>query len=78
MILDHHHGLLSGAKEPLEGYPPLIYRWCTCHFATNIWKKQRSKVVIEWLKALWKLKEEKKFKARLKELEKIFNNDAKA
>jgi hypothetical protein len=30
------------------------------------------------LKALCKVKEEKKFEARLKELEKIFNDDAKA
>jgi transposase-like protein len=27
MISDRHRGLLNGAKEPLEGYPPLIHRW---------------------------------------------------
>jgi hypothetical protein len=78
MISNHHRGLLNGAKEFLEGYPPLIHRWCTCHFATNIWKKQRSKEVIVRLKALCKVKEEKKFEARLKELEKVLNNDGKA
>jgi hypothetical protein len=36
MILDRHRGLLNGAKEPLEGYPTLIHRWCSCHFAANI------------------------------------------
>jgi hypothetical protein len=70
--------LLNGAKEPLEGYPPLIHMWCTHHFATNIWKKQRSKEVIIRLKALHKVKEEKKFETRLKELEKILNNDGNA
>jgi hypothetical protein len=62
MILDCHCGFLNGAKEHLDGYPPpLIHKWCTRHFATNIWKKQRSKEVIERLKALCKVKEEKKF-----------------
>jgi hypothetical protein len=78
MILDHHHGLLNGAKEHLEGYPPLIHRWCSHYFVTNIWKKQQSKEVIARLKALCKVKEEKKFEAKLKELEKIFNDDVKA
>jgi hypothetical protein len=77
MISDHHRGLLNGAKEHLEGYPPLIHRWCSRHFVANIWKKQWSKDVIARLKALCKVKEEKKFEDRLKELEKILNNDAK-
>jgi hypothetical protein len=78
MISDHHRGLLNGAKDHVEGYPPLIDRWCSPHFVANIWKKQQSKEVITRLKVLCKVKEEKKFKARLKELEKIFNDDAKA
>jgi transposase-like protein len=78
MISDHHRGFLNGAKEHLEGYPLLIHKWCTRHFTANILKKQRSKEVIEKLKTLCKVKEEKKFEARLKELEKILNNDAKA
>jgi hypothetical protein len=78
IILNRHRGLLNGAKEPLEGYPPLIHMWCTHHFVTNIWKKQRSKEVIVRLKALRKIKEEKKFDTRLKDLEKILNNDGNA
>jgi hypothetical protein len=78
MILDRHRGLLNGAKDPIDGYPPLIHRWCSHYFAANIWKKQQSKKVIARLKALCKVKEEKKFEARLKELEKILNDDAKA
>jgi hypothetical protein len=58
MILDRHHGFLNGAKETLEGYPPLIHGWCSRHFAANIWKKQRSKEVISRLKVLCKVKEE--------------------
>jgi hypothetical protein len=77
MISDRHHGLLNHAKDHLEGYPPLIHRVCSSHFATNIWKKQQSKEVIIRLKALCKVKEEKKFEARLKELEKILNYVAK-
>jgi hypothetical protein len=78
MISDRHHGLLNGAKDHLEWYPPLIHRWCSRHFATNIWKKQRSKEVITRLKMLCNVKEEKKFESTLKELEKILNDDAKA
>jgi hypothetical protein len=78
MILDRHRRLLNGAKEPLEGYPPLIHGWCTHHFDINIWKKQWSKEVIVKLKVLRKVKEEKKFEDRLKELEKKLNNDAKS
>jgi hypothetical protein len=78
LISDCHHGLLNGAKDHLEGYPPLIHRWCSRHFTANICKKQRSKEVIIRLNATCKLKEEKKFEARLKELEKILNYDTKA
>jgi transposase-like protein len=76
MISDCHRGFLNDAKEPLEGCPPLIHRCCTHHFAANIWKNQQSKKVIVRLKALCKVKEEKIFEARLKELKKILNNDA--
>jgi hypothetical protein len=36
MILGRHCGLLNGAKEPLEGHPSLIHRWCSRYFSTNI------------------------------------------
>jgi hypothetical protein len=78
MISDRHCGLLNGAKDHLEGYPPLIHMWWSRHFTANIWKKQRRKEVITRLKALCKVKVEKKFKAGLKELEKILNDNAKA
>jgi hypothetical protein len=78
MILDYHHGLLNGAKEHLERYPPLIHMWCSRYFAANILKNQRSKEVITRLKSLCKVREEKKFETRLKELEKIINDDVNA
>jgi hypothetical protein len=40
IISDRRRGLLNGAKDPIDGYPPLIHRWCSHHFAANIWKKQ--------------------------------------
>jgi hypothetical protein len=52
--------------------------WCSRYFTANIWKKQQSKEVIVRLKSLCKVKNEKKFEARLKELEKILNDDANA
>jgi hypothetical protein len=39
IISDRHRGLLNGAKDHIDGYPPLIHRWCSHHFATNILKK---------------------------------------
>jgi hypothetical protein len=52
--------------------------WCSRYFTANIWKKQQSNEVIVRLKSLCKVKNEKKFEARLKELEKILNDDANA
>jgi hypothetical protein len=36
MILDRHHGWHNSAKEHIEGYPTLIHRWCSHHFAPNM------------------------------------------
>jgi hypothetical protein len=36
MISDRHRGLLNGAKDSIDGYPPLIHTWCSRHFAANI------------------------------------------
>ena len=35
MISDRHVGLLNDVEEHLEGFPPLVHRWCMRHFATN-------------------------------------------
>jgi hypothetical protein len=36
MISDRHRGLLNGAKDPIDGYHPLIHRWRSHHFTANI------------------------------------------
>ena len=35
MISDRHIGLLNATKEHLEGFSPLVHRWCMRHFAAN-------------------------------------------
>ena len=37
MIFDRHHGLLNCVKEHMDGFPPLVHRWCMRHFAENMW-----------------------------------------
>jgi hypothetical protein len=39
MISNCYRGLLNGAKDSIDGYPPLIHRWCSHHFTINICKK---------------------------------------
>jgi hypothetical protein len=35
LILDRHTGILHVASEDIEGFPPLVHRWCMCYFAAN-------------------------------------------
>ena len=35
LISDHHAGLLNAAGEQIDGFPPLVHRWCMRHFAAN-------------------------------------------
>jgi transposase-like protein len=37
LISDRHVGILHAAGEHIEGFPPLVHRWCMCHFAANFW-----------------------------------------
>jgi hypothetical protein len=39
LISDRHIGILHGAGEDIEGFPPLVYRWCMRHFAANFWRR---------------------------------------
>jgi hypothetical protein len=36
MISDRHHGLIKCASDHLDGYPPIVHRWCIRHFAANM------------------------------------------
>jgi transposase-like protein len=34
-MFDRHAGILHAAGEDIEGFPPLVHRWCMRHFAAN-------------------------------------------
>uniref|UniRef100_K3YC73 MULE transposase domain-containing protein n=1 Tax=Setaria italica TaxID=4555 RepID=K3YC73_SETIT len=38
IISDRHYGLLNCVNDHMDGFPPLVHRWCTRHFATNMMK----------------------------------------
>ena len=45
LISDHHAGLLNAAGEQIDGFPPLVHRWCMRHFAANwllLWQRERT------------------------------------
>jgi transposase-like protein len=35
LISDRHAGLLNAAAEHIDGFLPLVHRWCMRHFAAN-------------------------------------------
>jgi hypothetical protein len=77
MISDRHHGLIKCASDHLDGYPPLVHRWCIRHFAANLWRRQKNKEVIGQLKLLASVHTEDKFKELHKDLVKNLNEEAK-
>uniref|UniRef100_K3ZEF5 SWIM-type domain-containing protein n=1 Tax=Setaria italica TaxID=4555 RepID=K3ZEF5_SETIT len=78
MISDRHHGLLNCAKDHMDGFPPLVHRWCTRHFAANMSRRQKSDRVIGKLKTLCKVHTEREFSEKLEDLVKDLNDDAQA
>ena len=38
LISDHHPGILNAAGEHIDGFLPLVHRWCMRHFAANFWR----------------------------------------
>uniref|UniRef100_K3ZZ77 SWIM-type domain-containing protein n=1 Tax=Setaria italica TaxID=4555 RepID=K3ZZ77_SETIT len=77
MISDRHHGLLNCAKDHIDGFPPLVHRWCMRHFAANMSRRQKSNRVIGKLKLLCKVHTEREFCEKLEDLVKDLNDDAK-
>uniref|UniRef100_K3XQ43 SWIM-type domain-containing protein n=1 Tax=Setaria italica TaxID=4555 RepID=K3XQ43_SETIT len=77
MISDRHHELLNCAKDHMDGFPPLVHRWCTRHFAANMSCRQKSNRVIGKLKLLCKVHTEREFNEKLEDLVKDLNDDAK-
>ena len=78
MILDRHHDLLTAAKEHVDGCPPLEHQWCMRHFATNIWRRQKKKEVVQKLKSLCGCRTKKKFEEMLAELHNVLNARVKS
>ena len=39
LISDHHVGILNAVDEHIDGFPPLVHRWCMRHFAANFWRR---------------------------------------
>jgi hypothetical protein len=72
MISDLHHGLLNCVNDHMDGFPPLVHRWCMRHFAANMWRSHKKTEVIEKLKILCCVHEEKEFDEKLKDFEKNF------
>ena len=35
VISDRHAGILRAAGEQIDGYHPIVHRWCMRHFAAN-------------------------------------------
>ena len=75
MISDRHHGLLNCIKEHMDGFPPLVHRWCMRHFAANMGRRQKKKELIGKLKLLCSVRTEKTFEETLADLEKEMNAD---
>ena len=78
LISDHHLGLLNVAAEYIDGFPPLVHRWCMRHFAANFWRRQRKQEVCDNVKALCCVRTEHQFKETKRELDKMVNKAGKA
>uniref|UniRef100_K3XQJ3 Aminotransferase-like plant mobile domain-containing protein n=1 Tax=Setaria italica TaxID=4555 RepID=K3XQJ3_SETIT len=58
-------------------FPPLVHRWCTRYFTTNMSHRQKNDHVIGKLKTLCKVHTETKFNEKLENLVKDLNDDTK-
>jgi hypothetical protein len=52
----------------MEGYQPVVSRWCMRHSAVNIWHWQANRKVREQLKFVCAAKVERTFNIRLEKL----------
>jgi len=78
LISDHHPRLLNATAEHIDGFPPLVHKWCMRHFTANFWRRQRKKEVCDKVKALCCVRTEHQFKETKKELDKMINESGKA
>ena len=77
LISDHHPGLLNAGAEHIDGFPPLVHRWCMRHFAANFWRCQQKQEVCDKVKALCCVRTEHQFKETKRELNKMVNEARK-
>ena len=75
LIFDRHTGLLNAVAEHIDGFPPLVHRWCMRHFA--FWWRQRKQEVCDKVKALCCVRTEHQFKETKRELDKMLNEAGK-
>jgi transposase-like protein len=78
LISDRHAGILNATGEDIEGFPPLVHRWCMRHFAVNFWRRQRKKEICDIVKVLCCVRTEYQFKETMRELDKVMNQAVKA
>ena len=52
LISDRHARILNATYEHIDGFPPLVHRWCMRHFVANFWRCQRKNEVCDKVKAL--------------------------
>jgi hypothetical protein len=77
LISDRHLGILNVASEHIDGFSPLVHRWCMQHFAANFWRRQRKNEVCDEVKALCCVCIEHQFKETKRELDKMLNKAAR-
>jgi transposase-like protein len=68
MLLDRQAGILSVVTESIPGHAPVVHRWCTCHLAENLLKKDHVKDNFKLFEDVAKQLEVKLFKEKLEEL----------
>uniref|UniRef100_K4ALQ4 SWIM-type domain-containing protein n=1 Tax=Setaria italica TaxID=4555 RepID=K4ALQ4_SETIT len=76
IISDCHQGILNAVEDHMEGYQPIVSRWCMRHFAANIWHRHKNKKVIKQLKLVCAAKAERTFDIRLWKLKGMMNEEA--
>jgi len=78
LISERHPGLLTVAAEHIDGFPPLVHRWCIRHFAANFWRRQRKQEVCDKVNSLCCVRTEHQFKETKRELDMMVNEVGKA
>uniref|UniRef100_K4AKD0 MULE transposase domain-containing protein n=1 Tax=Setaria italica TaxID=4555 RepID=K4AKD0_SETIT len=73
IISDHHQGILNAVEDHMEGYQPIVSRWCMRHFAANIWHRHKDK---KELKLVCEAKAERTIDIRLQKLNGMMNEEA--